>query len=65
MRNDAFKGLGKERLEKDRLRLLRTLRDCEAGKSDHLSKRERDIVVESVKRRIAELDDRLKKAARG
>lgn len=61
MRNDGLKRLGKERLQKDRSRLLLTLRDCEAGKSDHISKKERDIVVESIKRRIAELNDRLKR----
>ena len=60
MRRDAFKGLGKERLLKDRSRLMLTLRDYEAGKSDHLGKKERDIVVENVKRRIADLNDRLK-----
>ena len=63
MRSD--KGLGKERLLKDRLQLLRTLRDCEAGKNNHLSKREQDILLESVKRRIAALEDGLKSARRG
>ena len=59
MRNDAPKGLSMKRLQKDRSRLLLILRDCQTGKSDHLSKKERDILVEGVKRRIVELDDRL------
>jgi hypothetical protein len=49
----------KERLSEDRKMLLKTLRDHDEGKLDHLGQRERDHFVENVKRRIMELSERI------
>jgi hypothetical protein len=49
----------KERLLQDREQLLRTLRDHDAGKLHHLAQRDRDQFVDSVKRRIAELNEKI------
>ncbi len=47
----------KGRLLADREQLLKTLRDHDAGKLDHLSHRDRGHFVASVKRRITELNE--------
>ena len=49
----------KERLLEDREQLLKTLRDHDAGKINHLGERDRDHFVVSVRRRIAELNERI------
>ena len=48
-----------ERLLQDREQLLKTLRDHDAGKLHHLAERDRKQFVDSVKRRIAELNERI------
>ncbi len=54
MRHDTI-----ERWLKDREKLLKTLRDHDAGKIDHLGQRDRKLFVASVKRRIANLDKKI------
>ena len=49
----------KGRLLEDRAQLLKTLRDHDAGKIDHLGQRDRDHFVASVKRRIADLNEKI------
>ena len=49
----------KEGLLEDREQLLKTLRDHDAGKLEHLGKRDRDHFVANVKRRIAELNKKI------
>lgn len=49
----------KERLLEDREQLLKTLRDHDAGKLDHLGQRELDQFIASVKKRVAELNEQL------
>jgi hypothetical protein len=49
----------KERMLEDREQLLKTLRDHDAGKLDHLGERERDHFLVSVKKRIAELNEQI------
>ena len=49
----------RERLLEDRKRLLKTLRDHDAGKLDHLGQRERDQFVGNVKRRVMELSEQM------
>lgn len=51
----------KERLLQDREQLLKTLRDHDAGKLHHLAKRDREQFVNSVKSRIAELNERIRR----
>ena len=49
----------KARLLQDREQLIRTLRDYDAGKLHHLAQRDREQFVDSVKKRIAELNDKI------
>ena len=49
----------RERLVQDREQLLRTLRDHDAGKLHHLAQSDREQFVDSVKRRIAELNEQI------
>jgi hypothetical protein len=49
----------RERLLEDRKMLLKTLRDHDEGKLDHLGQREREHFVEIVKKRIMELTERI------
>jgi hypothetical protein len=50
----------KNRLLQDREQLLKSLRDHDAGKLDHLGTREREHFVESVKTRIVELIEKIR-----
>lgn len=52
----------KERWLKDREQLLKALRGHGAGRTSHLSLREQDHFVESVKRRIADLNEKIARA---
>jgi hypothetical protein len=49
----------KGRLLADREKLLKTLRDLDAGKLNHLSERDLEHFVASVRRRIAELNEKI------
>ena len=49
----------KERLLQDREQLLKTLRDHDAGKLHHLAQRDRDHFVDSVKKRVVELNEQI------
>ena len=49
----------KQRWLNDREQLLKALRDHDAGKSNHLTAREREHFVASVKSRIAELNEKI------
>lgn len=51
-RNDS-----KVRRLRDREQLLKTLRDYDAGKGNHLTEREKEHFVASVKKRIADLNE--------
>jgi hypothetical protein len=51
----------RERLLEDRKQLLKTLRDHDEGKLDHLGQRDRGHFVESVKKRIAELGEQIER----
>ncbi|HET7678956.1 MAG TPA: hypothetical protein VFK79_02350 [Xanthobacteraceae bacterium] len=42
---------------RDREQLLKTLRDYDAGKGNHLTEREKEHFVASVKKRIADLNE--------
>lgn len=50
----------RQRLLHDRKVLLAIVRDCRSGKASHLAEEERHALIDHAKRRIAELDQRLK-----
>lgn len=49
----------KERLQHDRKTLTKALRDYEAGAMTHLDELEQARVIESIARRISELDSKI------
>ena len=49
----------KERLQHDRKTLRKALRDYQAGVMDHLDELEQARVIESITRRIADLDAKI------
>ena len=51
--------LTKRRLLRDREQLVAALRDYEGGKAEHLKQAERDAVMESINRRLADLNRKL------
>jgi hypothetical protein len=50
----------RRRLEHDRDLLCRALEDCEAGAMEHLDEAEQASVVESIAKRIADIDARIR-----
>ena len=49
----------RERLQHDRKTLRKALRDYQAGPMDHLDELEQARVIESITRRIADLDAKI------
>jgi hypothetical protein len=49
-------------LVRDREQLLGMLRDCETGRFAHLDDKERNLIVESIKSRLATLSDSILEA---